>query len=385
MKIVVVGGIGAGKSTVIEKLQTEMLKMNTSIEPIKPSVTFCSVDKFVSWLYENSIEVKEFLKSLGIKDKAQMSDVVFENPFIKEKLESICAPLISKEINYWVDREDWKKNHLIVEFPLLFQYPEYLDKFDVIVSVTAPIDVRIGRIKNRNGFSTDKILSIINSQPLQQDVDERADVVIYNGSDKLDSDDINILLNDIGEAYFKKQASLEHTDKDESDLKIGIVSGSFDPITKGHMWLIDRALDMVDKVYIVIGTNPGKNSLFTQDEKKNMICDSLDSLPKHKLERVHIKVLPESELLVYYAKELGAAFIFRGLRSGIDFEYESQINMTQRKLNPDIEIVYLMPPRDKIEISSSFVKGLYKLNGTDELIQSYVPYPVYEALKKKLK
>ena len=113
--------------------------------------------------------------------------------------------------------------------------------------------------------------------------------------------------------------------------KIGIFPGSFDPITKGHEYVIKKAANMVDELIVALGENSTKKYLFSLEERKKWIEKTFDGFN-------HISVKTYHGLTIDFAKKMNANLIFRGLRSGVDFEYEKPIAETNQILNPQIEI-----------------------------------------------
>ena len=130
---------------------------------------------------------------------------------------------------------------------------------------------------------------------------------------------------------------------------IAIYPGTFDPITNGHLDLINRGLCLFDKVIVTIAINPGKEPLFSLDERKEMILECYT-------EEDRVEVDSVSGLLVEYATQRNARAIIRGLRAVSDFDYEFQLALMNRKLERSVESVFLMPGFRWIFISSSIVK-----------------------------
>jgi pantetheine-phosphate adenylyltransferase len=152
-----------------------------------------------------------------------------------------------------------------------------------------------------------------------------------------------------------------------------IFPGSFDPITNGHLDLIQRALDMFDHVNVAVLINRSKNPLFTVEERMAMMAECVTS------NRVAISSF--SGLLVDYARTIKADVIIRGLRAVSDYEYELQLAMMNRELAPEIETVFLMPPPEYSFISSRLVKEVAGLGGE---VSNFVPPIVKQELTKKL-
>ncbi len=141
--------------------------------------------------------------------------------------------------------------------------------------------------------------------------------------------------------------------------KIAIYPGSFDPITNGHLDIIKRARSLFDKVIIAVNNNPLKTFLFTAQERVEMIKELFNVSEG-------IEVESFRGLLVQYAKKKGARFIIRGLRALSDFEYEFQMDLMNRKLNPGIQTIYLMTNQRYSYLSSGIIKEIVRLGGSAE-------------------
>lgn len=143
--------------------------------------------------------------------------------------------------------------------------------------------------------------------------------------------------------------------------RVGLCPGAFDPITKGHMDIIQRAMKLVDRLVIGVLVNPGKVSLFSLDERVEIViretADLGDGSP------TVIEVRPFEGLLVDFAQELGASIVIRGLRAVSDFEYEFQMVGMNARLNPNIETVFLMAEARYQAIASRLVKEVAMLGG----------------------
>lgn len=155
--------------------------------------------------------------------------------------------------------------------------------------------------------------------------------------------------------------------------KIAIYPGTFDPITNGHIDIVDRARKMFDEVIISIAQNPKKKPLFSVEERKGMIRESIVSLE-------NIEVDAFEGLLVQYASMRNAVAIIRGLRAISDFEYEFQMAMMNRKLRENIATVFLMPHENYIYLNSSIVKEVAYFG---EDVSHLVPEIVVKRLKEK--
>ncbi|MFC2061944.1 pantetheine-phosphate adenylyltransferase [Elusimicrobiota bacterium] len=155
---------------------------------------------------------------------------------------------------------------------------------------------------------------------------------------------------------------------------IAIYPGSFDPPTNGHLDIVERALTIFEHLIIVVITNPDKKTLFTLEERKEM-------LEKICSEFTNVEIANYEGLIVDFAKQKNATTIIRGLRMVSDFEYEFQMALMNRKLNPNIKSVYLMPSPEFSYLSSSLIKEVYSLGGS---IKDFIPVIVEEYLSKKL-
>lgn len=154
-----------------------------------------------------------------------------------------------------------------------------------------------------------------------------------------------------------------------------IYPGTFDPVTNGHLDIIERASKLFDKVIITIAVNSSKKPLFTKDERMDMI----KSVTK-KFKNVSIDVF--DGLLVSYAKKKKASVIIRGLRAISDFDYEFQIALTNRKLEPEVNTIFLMPSEKYSFLNSSLVRELASFKAD---VRQFVPDYVFKKLKEKYK
>ncbi len=155
--------------------------------------------------------------------------------------------------------------------------------------------------------------------------------------------------------------------------RTAIYPGSFDPVTNGHVDIVERGLNIFDKIIVAILRNPAKEALFTVEERKEMIETSLN-----RNSNVEIDVF--DGLLVDYAKKRNAVAILRGMRAVSDFEYEFQLALMNRKLNREIQTVFLMTGLRWIFISSSIIKEAASFGGN---INGMVPPIVSRKLKEK--
>jgi pantetheine-phosphate adenylyltransferase len=149
--------------------------------------------------------------------------------------------------------------------------------------------------------------------------------------------------------------------------------GTFDPITYGHIDIIQRACDLFDEVVVTVAINPTKTPLFTVQERIEFIMESVKEYPQ-------VAVDSFDGLVVDHAKNVGAIGIIRGLRAMSDFEYEFQMALMNRKLAKNINTVFLMPHEKYTYLNSSIIRNLASLNSD---VSDFVPGIVQKALKKK--
>jgi pantetheine-phosphate adenylyltransferase len=149
--------------------------------------------------------------------------------------------------------------------------------------------------------------------------------------------------------------------------------GTFDPVTLGHIDIISRAAGLFDKLVVAVAENPEKQSLFTVDERVALLEKSIGDIEK-------AAVTSFSGLTARFAKSIGARAIIRGIRAVSDFEFEFQMALMNRKIEPDVETVYLMPTDKYCYISSSLVRDIARRGGE---ISCFVPPAVQAALKER--
>ena len=158
-------------------------------------------------------------------------------------------------------------------------------------------------------------------------------------------------------------------------MRVAIYPGSFDPITYGHMDIIDRASGLFDKIIVAVAKSEAKNTLFSLEDRVKLATTIYKDNPK-----VEIVDFPR-QLTVDVAKDHKACAIVRGLRAVSDFEYEFQLATMNRSLAPDIESIFLTPKESLIYVSSSLIKEICDLKGD---ISKFVHPTVEQALKAKL-
>ena len=143
-------------------------------------------------------------------------------------------------------------------------------------------------------------------------------------------------------------------------MRRAIYPGSFDPVTNGHLDVLERATGLFDEVIVGVARENNKQSLFTIEERVSLVSSVSKHLPR-------VRVMPFDGLLVNFARQHEAVALVRGLRAVSDFEFEFQLALMNRKLEPQLETVFLMPREELIYISSRLVKEIGKLGGPIDL------------------
>lgn len=156
-------------------------------------------------------------------------------------------------------------------------------------------------------------------------------------------------------------------------MRIAICPGSFDPVTNGHLDVIQRAAKLFDRVVVLVATNSEKRPLFTAEERRDLLCRVTADMPQ-------VEVAVYGGLLADYAREIGAAAIVKGLRAMSDFEYEFQMALTNRKLYDGVETVFLTTTAEHMYLSSSLVKEVARLGGD---ISEFVPPMILQDILDK--
>ncbi len=159
-----------------------------------------------------------------------------------------------------------------------------------------------------------------------------------------------------------------------TEKSIGVYPASFDPITNGHVDLIDRALRLVDELIVAVGVNIDKGGVFSPEERIEMVREACAG-------RARVRVEPMTGLLVDYMREHGARIAIRGLRALSDFEYEFEMALMNAHMYPELETVFLMTSERWFYVSSSRLRELVKF-GAD--VDEFVPANVAKRLKERL-
>jgi pantetheine-phosphate adenylyltransferase len=155
---------------------------------------------------------------------------------------------------------------------------------------------------------------------------------------------------------------------------LAVYAGSFDPLTIGHLWMVEEGRRIFPALHVALGINPDKKYHFELEDRLEMLRDSTKEFR-------NVQIGSFSNLyLVDYAQSIGATHILRGIRSQADYEFEKAMRNINGDFEPAITTVFLMPPRHIAEVSSSMVKGLIGPKGWEKIVQRYLPGPVYRRL-----
>lgn len=154
-----------------------------------------------------------------------------------------------------------------------------------------------------------------------------------------------------------------------------VYAGSFDPPTNGHVWMIEQGARLFDKLIVAVARNPEKGYSYELDQRVGWLSDICKNHAN-----VEVAVI-ENEFLAHYASRANARFVIRGIRNEADYQYERGMRYVNSDLNTNLTTVFLMPPRELCEISSSFVKGMIGPDGWASVVENYVPACVFKDLK----
>lgn len=159
-------------------------------------------------------------------------------------------------------------------------------------------------------------------------------------------------------------------------MKKAVYAGSFDPVTNGHMYIIQQGARLFDYLIVAVGSNPDKRYQFSIEERTAMLVECTREIQNVEVSRF------DDEYLVCYASRMGATHLLRGIRNEYDYQFERTLRNVNEDIHAGVISIYLMPPRGLSEVSSSFVKGLVGPNGWEEVVARYVPAPVLNRLRR---
>ncbi len=155
-------------------------------------------------------------------------------------------------------------------------------------------------------------------------------------------------------------------------MSLAVYPGTFDPFTLGHLDIVRRARQIFDEVVVLLAVNPGKETLFPLERRRDLVLESVSELSG-------VRVDVHDGLLVEYARSVGAGALVRGLRAISDFEFEFQMALVNRRMAPELEAVFLMPSQAWSFLNSSIVRELWQFGGD---FSAFVPEPVARAMEE---
>ncbi len=159
--------------------------------------------------------------------------------------------------------------------------------------------------------------------------------------------------------------------------RIGLYAGSFDPPTNGHLWMMRAGAALFDELVVVAAVNPEKQGFLTWEERRRALQDMAAELP-------NVRVMSmEHGFLVDFAREQGATHLLRGMRNTVDFEYEKSMARMNARMEPQLQSVFLLPPPELEEISSSYVRGFVREPGWERWVRVCVPPCVFSLIAEK--
>jgi pantetheine-phosphate adenylyltransferase len=167
---------------------------------------------------------------------------------------------------------------------------------------------------------------------------------------------------------------------DFARMKRAIYPGSFDPVTNGHLDVIERARKLFDEVIVAVAHNDEKQALFSLEDRLELLNDSIGKIDQGSGKAGNVRIAQFDGLLVEFAAAQNASAVVRGLRAVSDFEFEFQMALMNRKLNSDVETIFLMPKEEYTYLSSRIIKEIARLGGD---VSSFVPAVVARALARK--
>jgi pantetheine-phosphate adenylyltransferase len=153
-----------------------------------------------------------------------------------------------------------------------------------------------------------------------------------------------------------------------------IYAGSFDPVTNGHLWTIEKGSRLFDELVVAVGVNSSKRGMFSIEERVDLIRDAT-----REFSNVEVGSY-EEKFLAHYARDIGAEFLLRGIRGHNDVENERTMMEVNMDLAPEVQEVFLMSPQKFSKVSSSLVRGLVGYDGWENAVKMYVPMNVYEKM-----
>lgn len=160
--------------------------------------------------------------------------------------------------------------------------------------------------------------------------------------------------------------------------RTAVYAGSFDPPTNGHLWMIQQGAALFDELVVALAVNPDKPGFFSREERLAVLREMVGDIPGN----VRVEAVNHG-FLVDFARELGANYLLRGIRNTIDLEYEKPMARMNARMEPSIQSVFLMPPGELENISSSYVRGFVGVTGWERWVEACVPPCVYRLIASR--
>lgn len=290
-------------------------------------------------------------------DKKALSNIIFNDDEKKLKLEAYIHPKVREWFRIWKTRQITPV--VIMESAVALKNGR--DDFDYVIMVDALKDTCLARAMRRDDASKEKILERMHAQSFNRSL---IDYTIWNEDDYFNSrkfkKEIDNLIRAIIPEYF---VDME---------KKALLAGSFDPFHNEHLSILKKACGMFDKVYLCISNNADKNRKYPIEAMVNAIKEAVlaNNL-------VNCEVVVCDHLTANFCRELDVKYLVRGLRNSKDYEYEETQAKANKKINPDLETIYLRGEDDAI--SSTFVRTLIKFG---EPVEEYVPASIFKVIQQ---
>lgn len=160
-------------------------------------------------------------------------------------------------------------------------------------------------------------------------------------------------------------------------MRRALYAGSFDPTTNGHLWVVEQGAQLFDELIVVIGQNPSKKGNWPVEERVAILTECCSHLRNVQVRRF------DGRYLVRVAADLGAKYLLRGVRNATDFAYEQTIRNVNSDLEPSVETIFVMTPKEIAEVSSSTVRGMVGFEGWEDVVKKFVPAPVFARMTTK--
>ncbi|MCL2280386.1 pantetheine-phosphate adenylyltransferase [Candidatus Saccharibacteria bacterium] len=364
-KVIITGAVGSGKSTV-----------GWIVEELTGDSVFDADEVVHAVLDEPSMrqafEEQDVFASDGSIDRTKMAVLVFDknNHQKKELLENLTHPAVYRTLaDFWQEKQRAGQEIAFAEIPLLFESDKMREGYDASILVYADDEIRSRRIVERHKLTDEQARQRIEAQtPAWQNL-AKADYVIVNNSDQ------NLLKRQV-------ENVLEQIAIDADVTKVAIYAGSFDPITNGHMEVIEQSLKVFNKIVIVVATSGNKTGgyMFTTKERADIVREATEQYGP-KIEVVELA----DDFVAEYAKRHGIKNLVRGIRSTDDYIFEHDMAIANRIIFPQLDTVLIPSRRNGTEIISSTLikKEIYGTGNWEEIIRKFVPEATVRALRAK--